>query len=446
VVPKAVNLDPAALLPGLRRMADRLFVTDLPPVIMLRQEVRSPRVDDPGERAKAEVCRLLAKTHRKPGPIAVGIGSRGIVNHVAIVRGTVAALRSAGWQPFLVPAMGSHGAATAEGQASVLMTYGITEAAVGAPVRATMETVVVGTLPDGTPWHLDRLAAEAGAFMLVGRVKPHTGFTGPVESGPAKMCCVGLGKQAGAQLMHNAGPAGLVRRIPAVARLAEAAGLLVGALAVVENQRDQTAIVAGLSPADVGGAGEEVLLRKARKMMPRLPFASVDVLVIDQMGKDISGSGMDTNVINRFRIVGLEESGEPFITAIAVMRLTEATHGNAMGIGNADFIPATLLGQIDLEALYTNAITAGPMAIERPHLPMVLATGRDAVRAAITACGVPVDRIRLAWIHDTLHTEVIGVSPALQAEHPELAVIRETGALPFGEDGALAPLTQAVFE
>ena len=427
-------------------MADRLFVADLPPVILLRQQVRSPRVEDPGERAKAEVSRLLAGSQRKPGPIAIGIGSRGIADHVAIVRGTVAALRSAGWQPFLVPAMGSHGAATAEGQASVLMTYGITEAAVGAPVRATMDTVVVGTLADGTPWHLDRLAAEAGAFMLVGRVKPHTGFRGPVESGPAKMCCIGLGKQAGAQLMHNAGPAGLVWRIPAVARLAEAAGLLVGALAVVENQRDQTAIVAGLSPTDVGGPGEEVLLKKARDLMPRLPFANVDVLIVDQMGKDISGSGMDTNVINRFRIVGLEESGEPFITAIAVMGLTEATHGNAMGIGNADFIPAPLLGQIDLEALYTNAITAGPMAIERPHLPMILATGRDAVRAAITACGVPVDRIRLAWIHDTLHTVVIGVSPALQAEHPELTVIRDAGPLPFGEDGALAPLTQAVLD
>ena len=441
-----MNLDPTALLPGLRLMADRLFVTDLPPVIMIRQQLRSPRIDDPGERARAEVSRLLSGSQRKPGPIAIGIGSRGIVDHVAIVRGTVAALLSAGWQPFLVPAMGSHGAATAEGQAAVLMTYGITEATVGAPMRATMETVVVGTLPDGTPWHLDRLAAEAGAFMLVGRVKPHTGFTGPVESGPAKMCCIGLGKQAGAQLMHNAGPAGLVRRIPAVARLAEAAGLLVGALAVVENQRDQTAIVTGLGPADVGGPAEELLLKKARELMPRLPFANVDVLIVDQMGKDISGSGMDTNVINRFRIVGLEESGEPSITAITVMGLTEATHGNAMGIGNADFIPTTLLGQIDLEALYTNAITAGPMAIERPHLPMVLATGRDAVRAAVTASGVRVDRIRLAWIHDTLHTEVIGVSPALQAEHPELTVIRDAGPLPFGEDGALAPLTQALLD
>lgn len=435
-------LDSSAMIPDLRRMADRLFVTDLPPVTLIRQHVAAPRVDEPEELARAEVSRLLGGSHRRPGPIAVGVGSRGIVNLAAIVRGTVTALRWAGWQPFLVPAMGSHGAATAEGQASVLATYGITEASVGAPVRATMETVVRGTLFDGTPWHIDRLAAEAGAFMLVARVKPHTSFTGPVESGPAKMCCIGLGKQLGAQLMHNAGSAGLVRRVPAAARLAERTGLLVGALAIIENQRDETAIIVGLKAADVGGPREELLLKEARKLMPRLPFAKIDVLIVDRMGKDISGSGMDTNVINRFRIVGQEESGEPFITAITVMGLTDATHGNAMGIGNADFIPVTLLAQIEFEALYTNAITAGPIAIERPHLPMVLATGRDAVRAAVTACGVPPDRVRLAWIHDTLHTEVIGISRALQAEYPDLRAISVASPLPFGEDGALVPLTQ----
>lgn len=436
------SLDATALTPILRDLADRLFVADIPPVTLIRQGVAARRLDAPEETARAEVTRMIASCGRRPGPIAVGIGSRGIVNLEEIVRGTITALRSAGWDPFLVPAMGSHGAATAGGQAAVLAAYGITEDAVGAPVRATMETVVAGTLPDGTPWHLDRYAAEAGAFMLVGRVKPHTSFRGRVESGPAKMCCIGLGKQAGAQLMHNAGSAGLSERVPAVARLAENAGLLVGALAIVENQRDETATLRGLGAADVGGPGEEQLLIEARTLMPRLPFAKIDVLIVDQMGKDISGTGMDTNVINRFRIVGQEESGEPLITAITVMDLSEATHGNAMGIGNADYVPARLLARIDLEALYTNAITAGPIAIERPHLPMVLATGRDAVRAAITASGVSSGRIRLAWIHDTLHTEVIGISPALRAEYPNLEVVREAAPLPFGEDGKLAPLNQ----
>jgi hypothetical protein len=338
--------------------------------------------------------------------------------------------------------MGSHGAATAEGQAAVLAGYGITEERVGAPVRATMETVVLGEAVPGVPWHADRHAVEAGACLLVARVKPHTSFRGPVESGPAKMCAIGLGKQPGAQVMHAAGAAGLTVRVPAAARLAERSGLLLGAVAMVENQRDETALVRGLTAAEVGAEAESELLARARELMPRIPFAEIDVLVVDRMGKDVSGTGMDTNVINRFRIVGQEESGTPLIQAIAVMDLTDITHGNAMGIGNADYVPARLLAKVDLEALYTNSITAGQIAIERPHLPMVLADGRDAVRAAITACGRTPAETRLAWIHDTLHTEFMAVTPALLDEARELGleVLGAPAPLPFGADGELEPL------
>jgi hypothetical protein len=408
----------------------------------VRQRVEAPRLESVEQMAEAEVARVARESGRAPGPVAVGVGSRGIANLAAIVRATIAGLKAAGWQPFIVPAMGSHGAATAEGQAGVLAGYGITEERVGAPVRATMETVVAGRLEDGTPWHVDRFAFEAGAFFLVARVKPHTSFRGPVESGPAKMCCIGIGKQPGAQLMHTDGPAGLSRRVPQAARSAERSGLLLGALAIVENQRDETALVRGLSAAQVGGPAEEELLRDAARLLPRLPFERVDVLLVDRMGKDMSGTGMDTNVINRFRIVGQAESGKPQVTSIVAMDLTDATHGNAMGIGNADFIPARLLAKVDLVATYTNAITAGSIGILRPHLPTILASGLDAVRAAVTMCGAPEGDVRLAWIHDTLHTEVMAVSPALLAATPGLEVLRDPAPLPFDATGELEPLLE----
>jgi len=435
-------LDPRPLVPMLRELAGRLLVAELPPVARVRQLVEAPRLERIDAAVRAEVTRVVNALGRPAGPVAVGVGSRGIANLEQIVRATVDALKAAGWQPFVVPAMGSHGAATAEGQAAVLAAYGITEDRVGAPVRATMETVVMGEALPGVPWHADALAAEAGAVFLVARVKPHTSFRGPVESGPAKMCAIGLGKQAGAQVMHSAGAAGLAQRIPAAARLAERRGLLLGALAVVENQRDQTAFVRGLTAAAVGGGAEADLLATARELMPRIPFREIDVLVVDRMGKDVSGTGMDTNVINRFRIVGQEESGTPRIQAIAVMSLTEQTHGNAMGIGNADYVPARLLAGVDLEALYTNALTAGQIAIQRPHLPMVLADGRDAIRAAVTAVGRPPQETRLAWIHDTLHTEVMAVSPALLGDARELGldILIEPRPLPFDGDGELRPL------
>jgi len=436
------GLDPRPLLPMLRGLADRLLVKELPPVVRVRQRVEAPRLADLDTATRDGVARVLAAAGRRPGPVAVGVGSRGIANLEPIVRAAIAALKAAGWQPFVVPAMGSHGAASAEGQAAVLASYGITEERVGAPVRATMDTVVLGEAVPGVPWHVDRHVAEAGACLLVARVKPHTSFRGPVESGPAKMCAIGLGKQPGAQVMHGAGAPGLAERVPAAARLAERSGLLLGAVAIVENQRDETALVSGLTAAEVGAEAETELLARARALMPRIPFAEIDVLVVDRMGKDVSGTGMDTNVINRFRIVGQEESGSPLIQAIAVMDLTEKTHGNAMGIGNADYVPARLLAKVDLEALYTNSITAGQIAIERPHLPMVLADGRDAVRAAVSACGRPAAETRLAWIHDTLHTELMAVSPALLDEARELGleVLGAPAPLPFGADGELEPL------
>lgn len=429
-------------MPVLTSLAERYLNVELPAVRQVRQRLTTTSVDDVEGAARDAAARVARAAGRPPGPIAVGVGSRGMVNLEAIVRGTIAGLRDAGWTPFIVPAMGSHGAASAEGQAEVLAGMGVTEERVGAPVRATMETEVVGDL-DGRPYHLDSYAVEAGAFLVVSRIKPHTSFRGSVESGPSKMCAVGLGKQPGAALIHDEGSNGLARRVPLAPRIAEAAGLLVGAVAVVENARDQTARIDGLTASEVGAEAEAGLLDEARHMMPRLPFDLIDVLVVERVGKDISGAGMDTNVINRYRIVGQDEAGTPAITAITALELTEASHGNAMGIGLADYIPARLLRQIDLEALYTNSITAGQIAIQRARLPMVLADDRDAIRAAVAMCGVAPANVRLVWIQDTLHTEVLGVTPNLLAGRDDLEVLTDLHPLRFDAQGTLTPLLAA---
>jgi hypothetical protein len=272
-------------------------------------------------------------------------------------------------------------------------------------------------------------------------VKPHTSFRGPVESGLAKMAAIGLGKQAGARHLHSRGPAGLGRLVPAAARLLCDSGLLIGGLAIVENQRDETALLRGLAASEIGAGVEADLLEEARRLMPRIPFDDLDVLVVERIGKDVSGAGLDTNVIGRMRVVGQPEP-EARVTAIVALDLTDASHGNAMGIGSADFTTARLVSKIDLAALYTNGLTAGVIGIQRMAIPCVMPTDLAAIRAAI-ACRGRDAPLRLAWIADTLHTELLGVSPALLDEVParsDLDVVRGLAPMPFGAMGGLRPL------
>lgn len=435
------GLDPTPLLPALERLAGRLLEgVAPPPVALVRQQTEPPALADVEAAARDELRRALEAMApaKRPGRVAVAVGSRGIAGIGRIVQTVVAALHDAGLDPFVVPAMGSHGAATAEGQAEVLAGYGIDRGL----VRATMETAVVGAV-DGVPVHVDRNVVEAGSVFLVNRVKPHTSFRGPVESGLAKMAAVGLGKQPGARWMHSRGPAGLRTLIPAAARLLAERGLLLGGLAILENQRDRTAELHGLTPAEIGAEGEAALLERARELMPRLPFDDLDVLVVDRIGKDISGAGIDTNVVGRMRVVGQPEP-ERRVTAIVALDLSEASHGNAMGIGTADFTTARLLAKVDFEALYTNALTAGLIGIQRMAIPCVMPTDLAAVSAAI-ACRGRDTPLRLAWIADTLHTELLAASPALCDEAREragLEVIGEPAPMPFDPAGRLRPLLE----
>src|SRR5215472_8987241 len=414
------RLDPTRLLPDLQRLAGRLLEgVQPPPIAVLRQRLDPPVLLDVEAATHEEVRRALDGV--TPRRLAVGVGSRGIADIGRIVRAVVGTVRELGFDPFVVPAMGSHGAATAEGQADLLAGYGIDRRL----IRATMDTVVIGEV-DGVPVHVDREVVEAGAVLVVNRVKPHTSFRGPVESGLAKMCAVGLGKQPGAKYMHSRGPAGLRDRIPAA-----------GGLVVVENQRDQMALVRGLTAAEIGGGAEAALLEEARRLMPRIPFDDLDVLVIDRIGKDVSGAGIDTNLVGRMRVVGQPEPDPPGPIAIVALDVTDASHGNAMGIGTADFTTARLLGRIDFEALYTNALTAGVIGIQRMTIPCVMPTDLAAVCAAISSRGRDAP-LRLAWIADTLHTELLAASPALLDEarsRPDLEVARELGPMPFDAEG-----------
>jgi hypothetical protein len=420
------------------------FVKDaaLPELALVRQTRVHPPADQPGLRAREEVRRVLAA----PGQgraAAVAVGSRGIANLAEIVTAVIAELKHAGWDPFIVPAMGSHGGASAAGQVAVLAGLGVTEHTAGAPIRATMDVRDVGTA-DGARVFLDRYVAEAGAVFLINRVKAHTDFRGPIESGPAKMLAIGLGHLAGAAELHAEGPAGLASGIPAAASLVVAQGYVLGALALVENEVGQTAIVRGLAAAEIGTETEARLLTEAKAIMPRLPFGDLDVLVVQDMGKDISGEGVDPNVIGRFCISGVPEPEHPQIRCIVALRLTPGSHGNALGVGLIDFAAAALAADVDFSAMYANALTAGLVDIRRAKLPIVLPTDRLAIQAALSTCGRrDLSDPRLMWIQDTEHLETVAVSPALAreaADREDLVIVERAVRMRFDPDGSLLSL------
>lgn len=386
-----------------------------------------PTEADPYSAAQAALA-PLTESIRPGARVAVTAGSRGIHDLVTVVRAAVDWLRAAGAEPFVVPAMGSHGGATADGQREMLAGLGVTPESVGCPIEATMETVVLGRLEDGTPVHHDTLAAAADGVLLINRVKPHTDFHGSVESGLGKILAIGLGNHQGAAALHAGGIPALGSAIESAAHLVVATGKILGGLAIIENADEKTASVELVVAEGIAGPAENALLQLAGSLMARLPFDSLDVLVVDEMGKDKSGTGMDTNVIGRCWVHGIPEFESPSIAAISVHRLSEASHGNASGLGLADVIPASMLDQIDLKASYVNALTSGAGGARRSRLPMVLEDDAAAVLAAVTMSGRRSwDELRLARIADTLSPNELMVSPALLDEVAERFDLEITG-------------------
>jgi hypothetical protein len=376
--------------------------------------------------------------------VALTAGSRGIANIPLVLRSAVEFLKKLGAEPFLVPAMGSHGGGTAEGQRGVLESYGITEAYVGAPIRASMEVVSLGTTSEGFPVLIDKLASEADHIAVVARVKPHTGYHGTVESGLLKMIMIGLGKHAGALAYHRIlleQPFDQVVR--SVARTVCARAPITFGLGLVENAYDETAVVEGVLP-EAFERREEQLLILAKQWLAQLPFRQADLLIVDEIGKDISGAGMDTNVVGRKRAFKAAPApeGQPVIRHIFVRGLSARTHGNATGIGNADFTTSRLIRAMNYKATVINCLTAGYP--EGANLPVHFETDREVLDASLAIIGTrSAQEARIMHIRNTLLLEEVEISEPCLAEPSRasaFAVLGESGPLTLGTDGNLLAL------
>jgi hypothetical protein len=411
----------------------------LPKMVRVRQTFPRPRVADI-PRAVAEALDRAGLRITRGATVAVGAGSRGIANIDVIVGATVRYLRDLGARPFVFPAMGSHGGGTSEGQLSVLAHYGITEATMGCPVRATMDVVQVGEAL-GLPVWADRYAAEADWIGLVNRIKPHTDFKGSIESGLFKMMTIGLGKHKGAIQYHRANIRhGYETVITAVGREVLGRARIGFGLGILENGYDETAHIEAFGADDLE-AGERRLLKDAREWMARLPFSPLDILVVEEIGKNISGAGMDTNVIGRPSNPHEPFPADPRILWIVALDLTEESYGNATGIGNADFTTRRLVDKIDMKPTLINCITA--CAPNGAKVPATYETDREAIETALSCIGLtPPEEARVIRIKNTLMLGEIEVSEALMAEvsqRRDLAPLSSAVALPFDAAGALVP-------
>lgn len=372
--------------------------------------------------------------------VALAVGSRGIADIALIVRSVVVALRQYGAEPFVFPAMGSHGGATPAGQREILASLGITEATIEAPIVSSLDVDLLGSLPAGPDVSIDRAAHAADGIIVINRVKPHTDFEAAIESGLSRMIAIGMGKHRGATTIHSWGVERLTHHIPEVARFVIERTPILGGLAIIENAYDEVAEIAFLLPADIGRQPEQQLLERAKTLMPRLPWETLDVLIVDEIGKNISGAGMDTNIVGRMRL-GKQKTTAADIRNIVVLGVTDASHGNAIGLGLADFTTASLLEYLDSQAMYTNGLTAGVISMNSIKIPMVLRTEREAVAAALRSCGrSDFTQARLARIQNTLSLEYILASRSCLPEiRPARTVEVITGPRPFSyaHDGKL---------
>ncbi|MGI8856885.1 MAG: DUF2088 domain-containing protein [Thermomicrobiales bacterium] len=429
------------VLPGVgvgADLGDYLDDIPLPPVYAVYDRSPQPLIGD----IRAAVRRSLAESGAleriQPGMrVGVCAGSRGIDQIVPTLREAIVAVREQGGEPFVIAAMGSHGGATAEGQREVLTGYGIDEESMDAPVVTSAETERVATVEGRVPVWVNASALAADAILVVNRVKAHTDIRGTIESGLAKMCAIGLGGPRGAAVFHRSGPQELARLIPIVAKETIRAAHIIGGIAIIENAAGTHGEMRGVQPDDIGGPVEAALLERAKALHPRIPIDQLDVLIVDELGKDISGSGLDSVVIGRMMIHTVPEFKRPDISIIAVLDVTDTSHGNAVGIGFADCIPASLVEQIDWRAMYINAATSGLGGPQRAKMPMVFPTMRQTVQAAIFMCGrSDFENVRLARIRNTHDVRELWVSPALRDElrgREHLTVAESPDALLFAE-------------
>jgi hypothetical protein len=410
-----------------------------PRMFRVKQRFEGPTLHDVSGAVRETMAGLHLADRVKPGQtVAVTAGSRGIANIDRITRTVVDELKALGLKPFIVPAMGSHGEATAEGQRKILEHYGITEATMGCPVKSSMEVVRIGEVK-GIPVFCDKNAWGADHIAVVARVKTHTDFDAEIESGLFKMMAIGLGKQHGAEHYHRAGHHyGYAQVFPQVGKAVLETGRILFGLGIVENGYDETAKVQALLPEDFW-EGEKALLRESKAWMARLPFEKIDLLIVDEMGKDVSGSGMDPNVIGRPSVQKAPKY--PKVTRLFVRDLTPACDGNAIGIGMADVTTRRLVDQINYKAMYMNAITSG--VSEAAKVPMAFETDREAIEVALGMIGLtPPEQAAVVRIKNTLLLAEMDVSEALLSvvkAHDRLTIASGPAPLSFDGQGNLPP-------
>jgi hypothetical protein len=414
-----------------------------PSLLVVRQKFADRALPDVAAEVRSQLAGSGFDARLAPGArVAIGVGSRGITNIAVIVRAAVDWWKAAGFAPFLFPAMGSHGAATAAGQAGVLAHYGITEAAMGCPVLSQLEVVPLGKTVQGIEVFMDRLAAQSDGIMLVGRVKWHTDFAGRIESGLCKMMAIGLGKFAGAQNYHTwSKRLGLEQVVLSVGRRVLESGKILGGLAILEDANHHTARVEAV-PAEKIEAREPELLAMVKSWAGRIP-CDLDMLIVDEMGKNISGTGIDTRIVNR-NISGHYNPwpDTPQIRRIFVRELSDFSYGNAVGIGMADVVTDRLVAKVDWNATRINVLTAGNPAGGRT--PLHFATDRECIEAIAPSVGrLDTREITIGWIRNTLELSTLALSENLRAQidtDPALEIVSGPVEVPFQPDGNLADL------
>ena len=410
---------------------------------LIEQQWSTDPVPEDGipDRVRTAVGSLGLEALETGSTVALGVGSRGIAYIPTIVRTAVEAVRERGLEPIVVPAMGSHGGATAEGQTEKLESLGITPESIGCPIEATMDVTTIGRTDEhDIPVRIDEIVARADAIVPINRVKPHTDFQGDVESGIAKMLVIGMGNQTGAKATHEwAVEVGFETAIREMAAHLLEELPVAGGIAIVEDENDETATIDGVPASDLFGR-EADLLRRAYEHLPQIPFDDIDVLVVDRMGKEISGAGMDTNVIGRLDEVKRQSPKRPTVKRIFVRSLTETSGGNADGFGVADFIHQDLLSAADLEKTLTNSLTSG--AVRGSRIPPTVENDRAGLIASLSTIGPPdPERDRVVRITDTMHLRRLYVSAALIEEardREDLEVVLEPADIAFTAEGNFA--------
>ncbi|RBW70069.1 lactate racemase domain-containing protein [Bacillus taeanensis] len=419
-------------------LQDLLKDIPLPKMVKVKQHFDDTKIENVTEAVTEKLKRDAIQQKVKPGmEIAIAVGSRGMDRLVEITAATVQFLKELGATPFIVPSMGSHGGATAEGQREVLAHLGVTEESVKAEIRSSMEVIKLGQLENGLPVYIDKYASKADGIVVINRIKPHTAFRGQVESGIMKMISIGLGKQKGAEACHQLGFKYMAENVPAMAKMMMEKTPILFGFATLENAFDKVAKVEVLAAEEVEEK-EPALQAQAKQLLPKIFFDQIDVLVIDEIGKNISGDGMDPNITGRYPTPYAH--GGPEVNKMVVLDLTPETEGNANGVGTADFTTQRLVDKMNLEFTYANGLTSTVVAPTK--IATTLPNDHQAIQAAIKTCNIlDFTKVKMVRIKNTLEISEIEVSEALLEhviEHENLEQISELKEMEFNENGNLA--------